>query len=124
MIRTPCGRGGFIVRRSIAGGGNSATARIVHNHSTHAPDLLAGLAAVAEAAQQSISLIVPGRLARSKGLAPALTLTVSTPTPGGFKVLAKSRSNIQEVFMTTSLAQAELQSLLDAALASKKGRER
>jgi len=91
-------------------------ARVVLNHSTHVPGLIASLEAGALAAGAAgVTTIVPGRLARTRGgAAEALALKVSVPVRGGFRVLARRGSMIQEVFVTTALGEEALQAVLDA----------
>ena len=97
----------------------SSSARIVMNHSTHAPDLIALLqTSRGMLGEAGISTITPGRLTRTKGKAEQLTLTVSVALPhdSGFRVLARRGTTLQEVFFTTKLGAAELQKLLNDLL--------
>ncbi len=107
----------------------AASSRIVLNHSTHIDGLIDALARVGRARAAAIPALVPGRLARTRGHAEHLSLAVSVPVQGGHRVLARRGSLVQEVFVSTALAAAELQALLDvhvlepraAARAARKG---
>lgn len=61
--------------------------RLVLNHSTHIPGLLAILEKLIQ--YPGIQTATPGAISRVKGHAPHLKLRVSVPIRGGFKVLAR-----------------------------------
>ncbi|MCB0167265.1 MAG: hypothetical protein KDI79_23750 [Anaerolineae bacterium] len=85
--------------------------RLVLNHSTHIPGLLPVLTRLAE--QPGIQTVTPGRLARVKGRPVPLKIKVTVPITGGYKMQARSKGNVQEVFVVTSLSARELQKLVD-----------
>ena len=97
-----------------------SSARIVLNHSTHVPDLVDALKVIAKGASTSLTTIVPGRLARTRGRAEHLSLSVSVAVPGGFRVVARKGSLAQEVFISTRLGRNELQSVLEEHLPRSK----
>jgi hypothetical protein len=92
--------------------------RLVWNHSTHIEGLIPILARLTH--YQGIQTITPGVIGQVKGRIPHLTLRISVPILGGFKVIARQGKTVQEVFILTHLSQAELESLLALALAKSK----
>jgi hypothetical protein len=90
-------------------------ARVVLTHSTHVEGLVAALKAVPYAACETL---VPGRIktVSGSGTGGCLTLRVTVPVPGGFRVLAQRGTSLQEVFATTRLSKEELHAALQAAL--------
>lgn len=86
---------------------NSNRGRLVWNHSTH----IQGLIPVLERLLSStdIQTITPGVISRVKGHSPRLQLRVSVPIRGGYKLLARAGKTVQEVFILTTLSQAELE---------------
>lgn len=84
--------------------------RLVLNHSTHIPGLLAVLEKLVKV--PGIQTITPGAISRVKGHAPHLKLRVSVPVRGGFKVLARSGKTVQEVFIVTPLTQDHISQLI------------
>lgn len=95
-------------------------ARLVLNHSTHAPDLIPLLTeSRALFGAAGVSTITPGRITRTSGNSHSLSLVVAAPLAhdSGFRVLARRGSSLQEVFFTCpKLSADELQALLDSAL--------
>jgi hypothetical protein len=75
--------------------------RVVINHSTHIPGLIAALQRLAET--KGVSTVVPGRLYTAGGRQASLSIRVTVPTEGGFKLLARKGSQTQEVFVITDL---------------------
>ena len=109
---------------SAAGGGSGG--RLVLTHSTHVESLIPALRIFA--ASPLVVLVVPGRLAFARGAAPGLAIRVSVATAGGggYKLLARKGSQVQEVFVTVrggaaavppAMLQAELHRLLPRAAA-------
>lgn len=92
--------------------------RLVLNHSTHIPGLLVVLAWLAE--QPGIKTVTPGRLARVKGRPIPLRIKVTTPITGGYKMLARSKGSVQEVFVITDLNAETLQHIVDQQLRTTK----
>lgn len=87
------------------------TGRLVLNHSTHIAGLLPLLERLIE--QPGIKTVTPGRLARVKARPTPLRLKVTVPITGGHKILARSKGNVQEVFVITELSADALQNLVD-----------
>jgi hypothetical protein len=90
---------------------STPSGRLVWNHSTHIPGLIAVLTRLAE--QPEIKTVTPGRLARVKGRPIPLRIKVSVPITGGHKLQARSKGNVQEVFVVTDLNAEDLQVMLD-----------
>lgn len=81
-------------------GTNLPTApRLAITHSSHIPGLVAMLRRLRDrlGSSSNVSLIVPGRLNRTKGKDKRFTLRLTTKTPNGFKALAKGGGMVQEV---------------------------
>lgn len=72
--------------------------RLVLNHSTHVEGLIPVLRRVA--ALPGVHAVVPGRLSTTRCSAEGLALRVTTRVPGGFKLLARRGTAVQEVFVT------------------------
>ena len=89
-------------------------ARVVLNHSTHVEGLIAALRQVPYSA---VETLVPGRITRVRGggINHGLSLRVTVPIPGGFRVLAQRGTSLQEVFATTKLDKQQLQEALENA---------
>lgn len=90
--------------------------RLVLNHSTHIPGLLPFLKRLV--AQPGIQTITPGRLARVKGRPTPFRIKISVPVSGGYKLQARSKGGVQEVFVVTALSAAQLQNVLDRVKAT------
>jgi hypothetical protein len=90
---------------------STKTGRLVLTHSTHIPGLIPVLSRLAE--QPGIKTVTPGRLARVKGRPAPLRIKVTVPISGGYKLLARSKSGAQEVFVVTDLSAEELQAVVD-----------
>ena len=83
-------------------------ARLVMNHSTHIPGLITVLEKLTH--NEAIQTITPGVICAVRAHVPHLRLRVSVPIRGGFKIIARSAKIAQEVFILTTLLQAELES--------------
>lgn len=83
------------------------------NHSTHIPGLIPILDRLTK--HQGIQTITPGVIGQVRGHTPRMTLRVSVPIRGGFKLLARQGKTVQEVFVITSLAQQDLETALTIA---------
>jgi hypothetical protein len=94
-------------------GQSDRTGRLVLNHSTHIPGLLPVLKRLVQ--YPGIKTVTPGRLARVKGRPSSLTIRVTVPITGGFKLQARSKGNVQEVFVVTDLDADTLQQALTLA---------
>lgn len=88
--------------------------RLVKNHSTHIPGLIPILDELAQ--ESRIKTVVPGRLAQVKGRPRPLTIRVTVPTQGGYKLQARASGRVQEVFVVTKLNADALQSIIDDLL--------
>ncbi|OYT72672.1 MAG: hypothetical protein CFK52_04455 [Chloracidobacterium sp. CP2_5A] len=89
--------------------------RLVWNHSTHIPGLIPVLTRLCNV--PGVKTVTPGRLAQAKGRPLPLTIRVTVPIVGGFKLQARSSGSVQEIFVVTSLAEDELQNAIDQLLA-------
>jgi hypothetical protein len=89
--------------------------RLVWNHSTH----LDGLIPILERLTKKIGIhtVTPGVINKVKGHIPHMTLRVSVPIRGGFKIIARQGKTVQEVFILTTLAQGELEEMIAKTLA-------
>lgn len=94
---------------------SSAKGRLVWNHSTHIPGLIPILERLTQ--RSGIQTVTPGVIGTVKGHTPRLTLRVSVPIRGGFKVIARQGKTVQEVFILTSLSQSDLEGEIAQALA-------
>ncbi|MDX2230796.1 MAG: DUF2103 domain-containing protein [Leptolyngbyaceae cyanobacterium bins.349] len=83
-----------------------ARGRVVLNHSTHIPGLIALLEKLSF--QEGIQTITPGVIGAVRSHTPRLTLKISVPIRGGFKVIARQGKTVQEVFVITQQSQQEL----------------
>jgi hypothetical protein len=90
---------------------STQSGRLVRNHSTNIPGLIPVLTRLAE--QPEIKTVTPGRLARAKGRPLPLRIKVSVPITGGHKLQARSKGNVQEVFVITDLSAQDLQVMVD-----------
>ena len=80
-------------------------------HSTYVDGLIPWLKRLAT--EQRIQTITPAVINRVKGRSQLLQLRVSTPIRGGYKLMARKGSTVQEVFVVTDLAQHQLQDAVD-----------
>jgi hypothetical protein len=88
--------------------------RVVLNHSTHIPGLIPVLEKLTQI--DGIQTITPAVIGQAKGRKPELTLKVSVPIRGGFKLIARRGKTFQEVFVITSLSQADLEAAIQRLL--------
>lgn len=89
--------------------------RLVMNHSTHVPGLIPVLERLVKC--PGIGTVTPGRISSVKSRRPHLSLKVSVPIRGGFKAIARRGKTAQEVFILTTLNQAELEAAIAQSLA-------
>lgn len=80
--------------------------RVVLNHSTHIPGLIAILHKLSVHPQ--IKTLTPAVISRGRSNAPKLRLKVSVPIRGGFKLIARKGTSVQEVFVITDLSEEQL----------------
>ena len=84
-----------------------AEGRLVWNHSTHIPGLIPLLEKLIK--YQGIKTVTPGVIKTVKGRSPHLKLRISVPITGGYKIIARKGKTVQEVFVTTTLKQSQLE---------------
>ena len=65
------------------------------------------------AAEKEIKTITPAVINRVRGRSPLLQLRVSTAIRGGFKLVARRGSTVQEVFVVTQLGKEQLEAVLE-----------
>ena len=92
-------------------GFRSALGRVVITHSTYVDGLIPWLKSLAK--DRRIQTVTPAVINRIKGRSQTLQLRVSTPIRGGFKLMARKGSSVQEVFVVTELEQSQLQQVVD-----------
>jgi hypothetical protein len=85
--------------------------RVVITHSTYVDGLIPWLKSLAK--DRRIQTVTPAVINRVKGRSQTLQLRVSTPIRGGFKLMARKGSSVQEVFVVTELEQSQLQQVVD-----------
>lgn len=88
--------------------------RVVLNHSTHIPGLIAILRKLST--QPQIKTLTPAVISRGRSHAPKFRLKISVPIRGGFKLIARQGKSIQEVFVITELNAEQLQTAIEAVL--------
>lgn len=84
--------------------------RLVLNHSTHIPGLIAVLEKLTKV--EGIQTVTPGVICSVRAHSPKLKLRVSVPIRGGFKAIARQGKTVQEVFILTTLTQEQLESAI------------
>jgi hypothetical protein len=87
----------------------TAGGRLVLNHSSIMPKLKSILEKLCNTTE-SISTVVPGRIARTNAKSDAFTVRITTALEPskGFKLIARHESIAQEVFIVTKLSKADL----------------
>jgi hypothetical protein len=88
----------------------SEQGRLVLNHSTHIPGLIALLEKLVKVG--GIQTITPGVICSVRSHSPKFKLKISVPIRGGFKAIARQGKTAQEVFIVTTLLQDELESAI------------
>lgn len=86
---------------------SSSAGRLVWNHSTHLDGLIPILERLTK--YDGIDTITPGVIKKVRSHSPHMTLRISVPIRGGFKVIARLGKTVQEVFFVTHLSQEELE---------------
>jgi hypothetical protein len=94
----------------------ASPARLVMNHSTHLPGLIAVLEKLSR--HDGIQTITPGVICPVRAHVPQMRLRISVPIRGGFKIIARAGKIAQEVFVLTTLQQAELEGIIARLLKS------
>ncbi|MBF2001299.1 MAG: metal-binding protein [Synechococcales cyanobacterium C42_A2020_086] len=92
----------------------SASGRLVWNHSTHLSGLIPILERLARC--PGVETITPAVLGPARSNMPRLTIKVSVPIRGGFKLIARKGKTFQEVFVLTTLSREELESAIAQVL--------
>ncbi len=59
-----------------------------------------------------IQTITPGVIGPARSHTPKMTIKVSVPIRGGFKLIARKGKTVQEVFVIASLEQTELEAAI------------
>ncbi|MDB9511141.1 DUF2103 domain-containing protein [Kamptonema animale CS-326] len=93
---------------------SSSKGRLVWNHSTHIPGLIPILERLTYL--NGIQTVTPAVIGHVRGHIPRLTLRVSVPIRGGFKLIARQGKTVQEVFILTTLSQGDLENAIAQAL--------
>lgn len=93
---------------------SSSKGRLVWNHSTHIPGLIPILERLTYL--NGIQTVTPAVIGHVRGHIPRLTLRVSVPIRGGFKLIARQGKTVQEVFILTTLSQGDLETAIAQAL--------
>ena len=88
-------------------GFHSALGRVVITHSTYVDGLIPWLKSLAK--DRRIQTVTPAVINRVRGRSQTLQLRVSTPIRGGFKLMARKGSTVQEVFVVTSMSRPDLE---------------
>lgn len=89
---------------------STSDGRLVWNHSTHLPGLIPVLEHLV--LQSGIQTVTPGVIATVRANSPDLRIKVSVPIRGGFKLIARKGTTVQEVFVITTLDKAKLEAAL------------
>jgi hypothetical protein len=84
--------------------------RLVLNHSTHIPGLIALLDKLTHC--PGIQTITPGVIASVRSHSPQFKLKISVPIRGGYKAIARQGKTAQEVFVLTTLEQVDLEAAI------------
>jgi hypothetical protein len=90
--------------------------RVVLNHSTHIPGLIAILEKLVT--RPGIQTVTPGVICSVRAHSPQFRLKVSVPIRGGYKAIARQGKTVQEVFIITALPQIQLESAIAEILKS------
>jgi hypothetical protein len=94
--------------------GRPQKGRVVWNHSTHIPGLIAILTRLTE--YEGIETITPAVLGSTKSNMHRLNIKVSVPIRGGFKLIARKGKTFQEVFLLTTLSKEQLEEAIAETL--------
>jgi hypothetical protein len=93
--------------------------RLVWNHSTHIPGLIALLEKLLDQ-EPAITTVTPGVISTVRSHAPHMRIKVSVPILGGYKLIARKGKTAQEVFILTALEQARLEDAISQAMQSSR----
>ena len=84
--------------------------RLVQNHSTNIEGLIKWLKRIAEAVD--VKTVTPASLSKTKGRGEKLAIKVTIKTKEGYKLLARKGTQVQEVFLVTSLNETEIKEVI------------
>jgi hypothetical protein len=84
--------------------------RVVLNHSTHIPGLIAVLEKLAKV--KGVQTLTPGVICPVRSHSPKFRIKISVPIRGGFKAIARQGKTAQEVFVVTTLEQDQLEAAI------------
>ena len=84
--------------------------RLVVTHSTYIEGLIKKLKILAKV--DGIKTVTPGVISKTKGSASKLSFKISVKTIGGYKLIARKGTSIQEVFVVTSLEKEKLENMI------------
>ena len=87
--------------------------RLVQNHSTNIEGLIKWLKRIAEAVD--VKTVTPASLSKTKGRGEKLAIKVTIKTKEGYKLLARKGTQVQEVFLVTSLNETEIKEVIKRA---------
>ena len=80
--------------------------RIVKTHSTYLDGLISKLKELCKL--EEISTITPGVISKTKGRSDKFQLRITSPIQGGYKLIARKGSSVQEVFIITTMEKENL----------------
>ena len=110
----PNGSGKSAAVQGKAKGQSPSKGRLVRNHSTNLPGLIAILERLCH--YPGVDTLTPAVIGRARSHAPQFRLKVSVPIQGGFKLIARQGKSFQEVFVTTHLEKAALEAAIQESL--------
>ena len=84
--------------------------RLVQNHSTHIEGLIKWLKRIAE--EVDVKTVTPASLSKTNSRGEKLAIKVTIKTKEGFKLLARKGTQVQEVFLVTSLNETEIKEVI------------
>ncbi|HTL89436.1 MAG TPA: DUF2103 domain-containing protein [Leptolyngbya sp.] len=88
----------------------NAQGRLVLNHSTHLPGLIAILEKLIKL--EGIQTVTPAVIGSVRSHSPQFKIKISVPIRGGFKAIARQGKTFQEVFILTTLEQDQLETAI------------
>lgn len=92
----------------------SSDGRLVWNHSTHLPGLIPILERLTHI--DGIKTVTPAVIGTTRSNTPRMTIKVSVPIRGGYKLIARKGKAFQEVFVITTLEQEALEAAIAQAI--------
>tara|TARA_B100000700_G_scaffold245023_1_gene273388 strand:+ start:631 stop:900 length:270 start_codon:yes stop_codon:yes gene_type:complete len=84
--------------------------RLVRTHSTYLEGLIKKLKKLANI--DGVRTVTPGAIAKTKGKRDQLEIKISTRIVGGFKLIARKGTSVQEVFVLTKLKEGDINLIL------------